>query len=79
ADDLANARPLFDQDRQRFLRLLTASANSRNLPGAIIIDSETRILASAETGIHQASTPPAPDFLKNVTEDAPPIAVFIDH
>ncbi len=40
ANDIANARPLFDQDRGTFLQLLTRSAASRNLPGAMLIDKE---------------------------------------
>src|SRR6202165_33866 len=37
ANDIAHARPLFDQDRQSFRELLTASPASRNLPGALLI------------------------------------------
>src|SRR6202040_467310 len=37
-NDLSHARPLFDQDRGTFRELLTASAASRNLPGAMLID-----------------------------------------
>src|ERR1700709_2139891 len=40
ANDLAHARPLYDQDRGTFRSLLTASAASRNLPGAMLIDKE---------------------------------------
>jgi len=40
ANDLSHARPLFDQDRGTFRELLTASAASRNLPGAKLIDKD---------------------------------------
>src|ERR1700709_1478783 len=40
SNDLGNARPLYDQDRGTFRSLLTASAASRNLPGAMLIDKE---------------------------------------
>src|SRR6476469_11184803 len=43
ANDVAHARPLYDQDRGSFRELLTASAGSRNLPGAMIIDKNTNI------------------------------------
>src|SRR5215468_1644564 len=49
ANDIAHARPLYDQDRQSFRELLTNSASSRNLPGAMIIDKNTNILESADT------------------------------
>jgi two-component system nitrogen regulation sensor histidine kinase NtrY len=78
ANDISHARPLFDQDRGTFRSLLTASATSRNLPGAMIIDKDRNILESAQTGIRQDFTTPAADFLKNVDETEPQIAVFIE-
>src|SRR5882672_5784818 len=38
ANDIANARPLFVQDRRTFLDLLTKSASTRNLPGTMLLD-----------------------------------------
>ena len=78
ANDIAHARPLFDQDRGTFRELLTASAASRNLPGAMLIDKDRHVLETAQTGIQQAFTTPAPDFLSNVNETDPQIAVFIE-
>lgn len=78
ANDIAHARPLYDQDRRSFRELLTASAGSRNLPGAMIIDKNTNILESADTGMRLAYSPPAPDFLSNVNESEPEIAVLPD-
>src|SRR6476469_10459749 len=60
ANDIAQARPLYDQDRRSFQELLTASAASRNLPGAMLIDKEPNILETAQTGIQQSFTTPAP-------------------
>ncbi|MGZ5877206.1 MAG: ATP-binding protein [Bradyrhizobium sp.] len=76
ANDLTNARPLFDQDRGTFRELLTSSAASRNLPGAMLIDKDRNILETAQTGIQLAFTTPAPEFLNNVDENEPQIAVF---
>jgi len=78
ANDVAHARPLFDQDRATFRELLTASAASRNLPGAMLIDKDRNILETAQTGIQQSFTTPAPEFLSNVDENEPQIAVFIE-
>ena len=78
ANDIANARPLFDQDRGTFRQLLTKSAASRNLPGAMVIDKDRNILEIAQTGIEQAFTTPAPEFLSGVDETEPQIAVFIE-
>ena len=78
ANDIANARPLFDQDRGTFLQLLTTSAAARNLPGAMLIDQDAKVLETAQTGIVQAFQTPAPDFLNGVDENEPQIAVFIE-
>src|SRR5258708_6719130 len=78
ANDIAHARPLFVQDRPTFRSLLTASAASRNLPGAMLIDKDRNILEAAQTGIQQAFTTPAEEFLSNVDENEPQIAVFIE-
>ncbi|MBR0935117.1 PAS domain-containing sensor histidine kinase [Bradyrhizobium jicamae] len=76
ANDLANARPLYDQDRRSFLELLTANAASRDLPGAMLLDSDGNVLATAQTGIRQNFLPPPKDFLANVGETKPEISVF---
>jgi two-component system, NtrC family, nitrogen regulation sensor histidine kinase NtrY len=76
ANDIAHARPLYDQDRRSFRELLTASAISRNLPGAMLIDKDRRILETAETGIHLAFAAPPAEFLSNVNESEPEIAVL---
>src|ERR1700688_2779082 len=76
ANDIAHARPLYDQDRKSFLELLTANAASRNLPGAMLIDKDRHVLESAETGIQLAFAAPPADFLSNVNENEPEIAVL---
>jgi two-component system nitrogen regulation sensor histidine kinase NtrY len=78
ANDISHARPLFDQDRGTFRQLLTQSAASRNLPGAMLIDKDRNVLETAQTGIAQAFTTPAPEFLSGVDENEPQIAVFIE-
>jgi two-component system nitrogen regulation sensor histidine kinase NtrY len=76
ANDIALARPLFDQDRRTFRELLTTSAAARNLPGAMLIDKNLNVLESAQTGIQAAFSPPGPEFLSNVAETEPEIAVL---
>ena len=75
ANDMARARPLYDQDRGTFLQLLTSSAQARNLPGAMLIDKDCNVLEKAQTGINQTFATPPPEFLKNVGENEPEIAV----
>ncbi len=76
ANDIAHARPLYDQDRKSFRELLTASAASRNLPGAMLIDKDRNVLETAQTGIQLAFAAPPPEFLRNVNENEPEIAVL---
>jgi two-component system nitrogen regulation sensor histidine kinase NtrY len=78
ASDIARARPLFDQDRRSFRELLTANASVRNLPGAMLVDKDGHVLETAQTGIKQEFTTPPQEFLSNVDENEPQIAVFPD-
>jgi two-component system nitrogen regulation sensor histidine kinase NtrY len=76
ANDIAHARPLFDQDRGTFRQLLTASAVARNLPGAMLIDKNRNILETAQTGVQLAFTAPDTEILSSVDENEPKIAVI---
>lgn len=78
AADLSHARPLYDLDRASFRQMLTADATARNLPGAMLIDKDRNVLETAQTGIVRDFTKPESDFLQNVGEDEPQIAVFIE-
>jgi two-component system nitrogen regulation sensor histidine kinase NtrY len=75
ANDIANARPLFDQDRRSFRDMLTTSAASRNLPGAMLLDKEANVLETAQTGIQQDFSKPPPEFIKDFNETEPEIVV----
>jgi two-component system nitrogen regulation sensor histidine kinase NtrY len=76
ANDIAHARPLYDQDRGTFRQLLTASAVARNLPAAMLIDKDRNVLEKAETGVQLNFAPPPPDILSHVNETEPEISVF---
>jgi len=76
AGDIARARPLYDQDRGTFRELLTASATSRNLPSAMLIDKDRNPLETAQTGIHLSYAPPPSELLSNVNETQPEISVI---
>src|SRR6202012_715288 len=76
ANDLWRARQLYDQDPKSFQEFLTGNAGTRNLPGAMLIDKDGKVLVTAQTGIKQDFTSPPPDFLRNVTDSDPQIAVF---
>jgi two-component system nitrogen regulation sensor histidine kinase NtrY len=46
--DVGRAKPLFDQDRDRFRQFLTAQAKVRGLSSAIVVGSETEIVERAD-------------------------------
>src|SRR6202158_2841518 len=71
ANDIARARPLYDQHLGTFLALLTASAAARNLPGAMLADKNSKPLEMARTGIQQDFVTPGPDTLSKVNEAEP--------
>jgi len=76
ASDIARARPLYEQDRRSFLEFLTASAASRNLPGAMLIDKDANVIDSAQTGVQRTYAMPTPEILSGVSETEPQISVF---
>jgi two-component system nitrogen regulation sensor histidine kinase NtrY len=75
ANDIAMARPLFDQDRRSFRDMLTASAAARNLPGAMLLDKEANVLETAQTGIEQDFSKPPAEFMKDFNETEPEIVI----
>lgn len=74
----APARRLYDLDPKSFRDLLTASAASRNLPSAMLIDKNRNPLATADTGFQLTLAAPPSEFLDNVSVDKPEIAVLPD-
>jgi len=76
ANDIAHARPLYDQDRGTFLELLTAGAVARNLPSAMLIDKDGKPLVSAQTGNELTFAPPPAELLSSVKETEPEISVI---
>ncbi len=78
AGDLSRARPLFDQDRGTFRQLMTASAGVRNLPFAILLNSERQVLETGSSTAQQSFAMPEADFLNNVDENEPQVAVFTE-
>src|SRR5580692_7269526 len=46
ANDLWRARQLYDQDAKSFQEFLTADAGQRNLPGAMLLDKDSKVLVT---------------------------------
>ncbi|MEA2995755.1 MAG: two-component system, NtrC family, nitrogen regulation sensor histidine kinase NtrY, partial [Alphaproteobacteria bacterium] len=70
AISLSQARPLFDQDRDRFRQVFSAQASLRGLPAAMLINSERNVLVKSEFNPQlELAIPPAGAFARiNDTE-----------
>jgi two-component system nitrogen regulation sensor histidine kinase NtrY len=78
AFDIARARPLFDQDRDRFRQFLTGQASVRGLPVTMMIRPDGSIVEKVDIKIDRSpSLPPAQD-LANVGEVEPQVVVHPD-
>ena len=77
AVDLANAKPMFDADRERFRQFLMAQASLRGLP-ARMIDGDLREIERADLGFNREFHGPPAEELAKVGEDEPQIGLFLN-
>ena len=82
--ELARAKPLFDQNREQFHRLLNGQAGIRTLPVIRLMDKDLNIIEQADLPLNQSfispqtfSKPPR-EALASVDEIEPQIGVFLD-
>jgi len=79
--DVSRAKPLFDQDRDRFRQFFTAQASLRDLPTAMMLTADGTILLSADIQLPPEFKPPAvppPDALAKAVEGAPQVGFLND-
>src|SRR5262245_17858804 len=71
AISVTRAKPLFDQDRDRFREVFVAQASLRGLPAAMLLDGEGKVLVRAEFNKpFDVPLPPATAFA-NLSETEP--------
>jgi two-component system, NtrC family, nitrogen regulation sensor histidine kinase NtrY len=75
---LADYRPLFDQDREKFRQFLTAQANIRGLAAVVLIDGDLNIVEQSKRDIGHTFVMPSRDVLKGTNENVPQNAFFLD-
>ncbi|MGA8158714.1 MAG: PAS domain-containing sensor histidine kinase [Rhodoplanes sp.] len=78
AFDIARARPLFDQDRDRFRQFLTGQASLRGLPVTMMIRPDGSIVEKADIKIDRNPSLPSANDLANVGEVEPQVVVHPD-
>jgi two-component system nitrogen regulation sensor histidine kinase NtrY len=76
AYDVGRARPLFDQDRDRFRQFLTSQATGRGLSAAIIITPDDSTVERADVTMAQKIVLPSAQVLDQVTETEPQVALI---
>jgi two-component system, NtrC family, nitrogen regulation sensor histidine kinase NtrY len=76
--DIGRARPLFDQDRERFRQFLNAQASIRGLPHAMMIRGDLSIIERADLKTGGDFIAPSSGALKEVGESEPQIALLAE-
>jgi two-component system nitrogen regulation sensor histidine kinase NtrY len=77
AFDVSRAKPLFDQDRERFKQFFTAQARVRGLSAATMIGADTKIIEQVEVPSDHAIALPEGAGLANVDENEPKIGMLL--
>ena len=78
AFDIARARPLFDQDRDRFRQFLTGQASVRGLPATMMIRPDQSVIDKADIKIDRELALPSKNEIPNIGEVEPQVVVHPD-
>jgi two-component system nitrogen regulation sensor histidine kinase NtrY len=76
AYDLGRARPMFDQDRDRFRKFLTAQATARGLSAALLITPDGSTVERADVTMDKTIVLPSRELLSQITETDPQVALI---
>ena len=73
AIDVSRAKPLFDQDRERFRQFFNAQASIRGLPAAMMLRSDLTVVERAELQFTRNFVGPTSAGIAQIKEDEPEI------
>jgi two-component system nitrogen regulation sensor histidine kinase NtrY len=76
AFDLGRAKPIFDQDRDQFQKILGAQATGRNLSAAMLINADGSTVDRAGVTMDKKVVLPNADLLAQVNETDPRVALI---
>jgi two-component system, NtrC family, nitrogen regulation sensor histidine kinase NtrY len=78
AHDLGRAKPMFEQDRERFRQVLTAQSSIRGLPAAMMLRGDRTIVDKSNLTPQLEFVLPTPAALANVNTEEPQVALIAD-
>ena len=79
AYDVTRAKPLFDQDRERFRQFLNAQASVRGLPNSLLVRGDLSVIERADLKSGRADLPETTSgALNGVNETEPQIALLAE-
>jgi two-component system, NtrC family, nitrogen regulation sensor histidine kinase NtrY len=78
AIDVSRAKPLFDQDRERFRQFLNAQASIRGLPAAMILRRDLGVVERAELQFTRNFVGPTSEGIAQINETEPDIVQLPD-
>jgi two-component system, NtrC family, nitrogen regulation sensor histidine kinase NtrY len=78
AYDVGRAKPLFDQDRERFRQFLNAQASIRGLPHSLMLHGDLSIIERADLKGGGDFVAPSSGALKEVSDTEPQIALLAE-
>jgi len=76
AYDLGRAKPVFDQDRDQFQKIISAQAAGRNLSAALLIKPDGSTVDRAGVTVDKKVVLPTADLLAEVNETEPRVALI---
>jgi two-component system nitrogen regulation sensor histidine kinase NtrY len=76
AYDLGRAKPIFDQDRDQFQKIISAQAAGRSLSAALLIKSDGSTVDRAGATVDKKVVLPTADLLAEVNETEPRVALI---
>jgi two-component system nitrogen regulation sensor histidine kinase NtrY len=76
AFDISRAKPMFDTDRDKFRKFLTAQASARGLSAAIMIRPDGSTIERADLKMDKAIVLPSKALFAQITEEEPQVALI---
>jgi two-component system, NtrC family, nitrogen regulation sensor histidine kinase NtrY len=78
ATEIARAKPVFEQDREKLRQYLNFQASVRGLAAAIVIDKDLNVVTRADIKVNQTFAMPPRDALPKIGETDPQLVLLPD-